>query len=284
MPSIRPNNPAARLYLILSEAQDCNSQATIKDVWSHVLGTDNASKLWPRVGLIYGLPREIQKQLQRRPDFDTYEMAWWGPLSAHLTYYGSREKWAGIASEITDDVLGAIRLSARTLSRSFPEPILERSVIEELRGYISEIKDSIAAQPVEDEDLADFLSQSLEHIEDLLDDIKIVGAVGVKQNLEAVVDEVNARSDEIKKTLTPQAWEWWERLLSRTQKVFATVAVVSGALGSGVMTVKALSPGPAQLENTQEQSEREPPLNTQEPETQDKNAEDDLLDADFKEI
>lgn len=284
----KPNNPAARLYLILSEARSRNPQATIGQVWAYVLNTDDDGKLWSRVGLIYGLPREIQKQLQHRPDYDAHEMAWWEPLSRGLAYCGSREKWSGVQPAITDDALAAIRSCARKLNHSFPESILEESTIEELRSYISEIRDGMADEPTDDEDLANFLSQRLERMEDLLDDIKIVGAVGVKQSVETVVSEVNSKSEEIKETLTPQAWDRWECLLGRVRTVFATVAVVSGALGSGVMTVKALTSGAPQLENTQEQSQTEHELPSSipkpEPKTQDDDAGDDFADADFKEI
>lgn len=260
-----------------------NANATIASIWGAVLNTPDNGKLWSRVGLVYGLPREIQRQLQRRPDYDDHEMAWWEPLSYGLTRYGARESWSYVHGVISADVLGAIRSRAKTLSHYFPEPVVQDSIIQELHEHIASIKAGMENESTVDEDLANFLSQRLERMEDLLDDIKIVGAVGVKQAVDTIVDEVNAKSEEMKETVSPQTWEWWERLLKRTQTVFATLAVVSGGIGSATMTTKALTSGPPQLEDAQqlpqEQSRRELP-----PSTQDASEQDSPVDANFKEV
>lgn len=288
MPSIRPNNPAARLYLILDESQKYDSSATIGSVWAAVLDTPESGKLWSRVGLVYGLPREIKRLLQLRPDYDPHEMSWWEPLSKTLTFQGSRQPWQYLSAGITDDILGHIRSRAKTLSLTARETVIPGSTIDELRTYITDIRNAMADESEVDEDLANFLDQRLEHMDDLLGDIQIIGAVGVKPSVDAVVAEVDAVSEELKETLTPRVWEWWERLLGRTRTVFATVAVVSGALTSTAVAVKALTSGVPQLEDNQQQSEeqasRELPSSTQESPSQDVEDKNNSIDADFKDV
>lgn len=133
-----------------------------------------------------------------------------------------------------------------------------------------------------DEDLIEFLSQRLNYIEDLLDDIKIVGAVGVKRNIETVVEEVEAKVDEMKEELSPQTWEWWKQLMSRTQAVCTIIVVVSGTIGKVGADVKALTAGAPQIEDSQHVPEER--MNRELPSVQDGGNSDAPTDADYKDI
>ena len=282
MPKIKPNNPAARLYLILDKMKRYSGNVTVADVWSHALDDAKGSKLRSQIGMVFVLPREIQKQLQRRPDYDVHEMIWWEPLSRGLTHVGLPEPWSRISDTVSEDILGAIRSSARTLNVFSPEPILEDFVVQELRQYIEQIRDAMKNEPEADEDLIDFLYQRLTYMEDSLDDIKIVGAVGVKHNIETVVEEVNAKADEMKEELSQQTWEWWDQLMSRTRTVCATIVVVSGAIGAVGANVKALTAGAPQIEDSQHIPEEQ--VKKELPSVQDSNDLDEPIDIDYRDV
>lgn len=282
MSRIKPDNPAARLYLILNKMKRCGGNVTVGNAWSHALDDAEGGKLRSQIGMVLVLPREIQKQLQRRPDYDIHEMAWWDPLSRGLTHAGLPDPWNRISAAISDDVLGAIRSRARTLSVFSPEPVLEDSVVQELRQYIKQIRESMNNESEADEDLIEFLSQRLNYMEDLLDDIKIMGAVGVKYNIKTVIEEVDAKADEMKEELSQQTWEWWEQLMSRTRKVCATIVVVSGAIGAVGANVKALTAGAPQIEDSQHVPEER--MNRELPSVQDGGNSDAPTDADYKDI
>lgn len=232
--------------------------------------------------MVFVLPREIQKQLQRRPDYDIHEMTWWEPLSRGLTQFGLSESWSRVSDVVSEDILGAIRSSARTLSVFSPEPVLEDSVVQELRQYIKQIRESMNNESEADEDLIEFLSQRLTYMEDLLDDIKIVGAVGVKHNIETVIEEVEAKVDEMEEELSPQTWEWWKQLMSRTRTVCATIVVVSGTIGTVGADVKALTAGASQIEDSQHVPEER--MNRELPSVQDDGNSDEPTDADYKDV
>lgn len=251
-------------------------------VWSHALDDAKGGKLHSQIGMVFVLPREIQKQLQRRPDYDVHEMAWWEPLSRGLTQAGLPQPWSSISAAISDDILGAVRSRAKTLSVFSPEPVLEDSVVQELRQYIEQIREAMQNESEADEDLIEFLSQRLTYMEDLLDDIKIVGAVGIKHNLETVIEEVNAKADEMKEELSPQTWKWWDQLMSRTRTVCATIIIVSGAVSTVGANVKALTAGTPQIEDSQhipkEQAKKELPS------VQDSDDLDEPIDIEYKNV
>lgn len=205
-----------------------------------------------------------------------------GILSRGLTHAGLSDRWDRISAAISDDILGAIRSRARTLSVFSPELVIKDSVMQELRQYIEQIRDAMENEPEADEDLIEFLSQRLNYMEDLLDDMKIVGAVGVKHNIETVIEEVEAKADEMKEKLSPQTWEWWDQLMSRTRTVCATIVVISGAIGAVGANVKALTAGAPQIEDSRhipkEQLEKELPS------VQDSNDLDEPTDIDYKDV
>ena len=255
---------------------------TVGNAWSHALDDAEGGKLRSQIGMVFVLPREIQKQLQRRPDYDIHEMTWWEPLSRGLTQFGLSESWSRVSDVVSEDILGAIRSSARTLSVFSPEPVLEDSVVQELRQYIKQIRESMNNESEADEDLIEFLSQRLTYMEDLLDDIKIVGAVGVKHNIETVIEEVEAKVDEMEEELSPQTWEWWKQLMSRTRTVCATIVVVSGTIGTVGADVKALTAGAPQIEDSQHVPEER--MNRELPSVQDDGNSDEPTDADYKDV
>lgn len=282
MSRIKPDNPAARLYLILNKMKRYGENVTVGNAWSHALDDAEGGKLRSQIGMVFVLPREIQKQLQRRPDYDIHEMTWWEPLSRGLTQFGLSESWSRVSDVVSEDILGAIRSSARTLSVFSPEPVLEDSVVQELRQYIKQIRESMNNESEADEDLIEFLSQRLTYMEDLLDDIKIVGAVGVKHNIETVIEEVEAKVDEMEEELSPQTWEWWKQLMSRTRTVCATIVVVSGTIGTVGADVKALTAGAPQIEDSQHVPEER--MNRELPSVQDDGNSDEPTDADYKDV
>ena len=249
MPNIKPNNPAARLFLILDSMKGSPNNLTIGAVWSRALGIPEGSKLCSQIGMVLSLPREIQKQLQRLPDYDVHDMAWWEPLSGKLTHFGLREVWQNASGATSEEILGPIRKRAKTLSYALPEPVLQESVIQELREQIVQLKAALKNEDGADTDLIEYFSRRLENMKDLLDDIKIVGAVGVKNHLETVINEVDSRADEIREEVTPQTWARWEGLMKKAQTVFLTITLAGSATATVVTGFKLLTAGTQQVED-----------------------------------
>ena len=246
-----PDNPAARLYNILERLKnDSNPDGAVIAAWSHALETPHGGLLCARIGMVYTLPREIERRLETRPGYDPYEMAWWDSIVTELAHFGFREHWSNAAHTVAN--LDPIRANARALHVHTPEPIFNEEQTGEMYMVIEEMRQRLLVQqPTLDLELRDFILRSLEQLMNLVGDALIVGSAAVSGPLQRVLDKIEVRQEDLEPALTPGTWAWWEEGMKRFRTICLTVSVGAGTLTALDKTGDALAK--PQPETTQQQ-------------------------------
>lgn len=279
---LKLDNPASRFHRILERAVGHADTARLTGVWATAFETKGVEKTLEKLGLFYSLPKKIEQQLQRLDDYDPHDMAWWPPFASAISVGGFNRPYAEIKSAFTPDLIGAVRSRARTLSRYFPEPMLEDSEIESLKSLIAEVKNAVENDEGIDAEVSEYILRRLTRIDSILSDINLLGAVGIRDDLETVRRDIAQKAEEVKDTASDSTKDAFSKWNGRVRAILLTLGmagVSAGELAQGGQAIKGLLQPPTVIENTQSherpQLELENDLST--PKTQD-----DVEDAEFK--
>lgn len=222
MPKLKPNNPAARMYMIVETMWETQSSASLEDAWKNALGdSGDRVRLLARIGMVHGLPGKIQRQLRLHPDYDKTDMVWWEDMAEGFMGYGLKDPWIDVRQRIPASALRELKQRATTLNRNAPEPYFDDSVLSDLREYVVQLRVLIHTEDQIDTDLVDLLEERLSVIDDLLDDIRIVGIFDSETALKQAAADVEAVTKREEVKLTNQTKQ---RFGGLTKKVFAALA------------------------------------------------------------
>ncbi len=275
---LKLDNPASRFHRIVERAASSSDTMRITKVWADALEASDIPTILVKLGLFYALPRQIEQQLQRREDYDPHEMAWWPPFANIICGAGFGRPFSDIKGAFTPDLIEAVRSRARTLSRYYPEPTLDDSELQYLSSLIAEVRAAVTSDDGMDSEAVEYILMRLARMQDILGDINIVGAVGVREALETVRQDVASKAEEVKNSTsgnTQDAFDKWNR---RVQAVLLTLGMGGVSMGQLAAGVEAVKPSqPPAIEDTLEK--RRPQL---EPERDSDSSEDDVTDVEFK--
>ena len=244
---VRPDNPAGRLYLILTALREAPGTQTIGQAWARALGTSGGGyhRLLDRVGQVYALPFYTRRELEKLPSYDPSQMDWWEDLAKVFAVARFDARWDSVSASVTPRIMGGVRSCARILSAYAPEPVLNDDAIQQIKDDIAAIKEELDATELTDaegRELVSFIRSRLQRIEDSLDDIPIEGAVGVQQELVVTVGELALKptiSERARNTLT---WRSFIALLGSILVVLSVINETTDVYQLAVGALKQLGP------------------------------------------
>lgn len=197
------NNPAGRLYKLLSEAKKLSDKITVAEAWSKVIGCENDPALVTQaVVQMYSLSQEIRSLICMRNDlvhnaylhsFDKLEQAFF-PLNLGAN-------WEIAKQYLTDEALARLEFCAIELSKSYSEELLSIEDLQDIINRTDSLFDSLYKSSLPDP-IRLILLEEIERIRNALNMYKITGAKGLKQALQGTIGAVVANNEELKTVST----------------------------------------------------------------------------------
>lgn len=102
---VKPDNPAGRLYLVLTALTGAPGTQSIGQAWARVLGTTGGGyhRLLDRVGQVYALPFYVRRELEKLPSYDPSQKC---RKEAHRIY-----PWEELRATAVARMLSKLRVS-----------------------------------------------------------------------------------------------------------------------------------------------------------------------------
>lgn len=185
-------NPAGRLYTILSKLKHADGNSDLKHVWADALGIDRKNEIetLKQVFEIYNLTGEIEKLIRIRPGINhelllashsTVEKIT-SPASFHL-------RWHQVSKNLESDVLTRLQFCAQELSQFYEEEKVSDEEILEITEIVNFLFDELKNSQIDDAAKL-VLLEEIERIRAALSHYRIRGAKGVKEALQATLGAV----------------------------------------------------------------------------------------------
>ncbi|MFH1217971.1 MAG: hypothetical protein V1706_15875 [Pseudomonadota bacterium] len=179
------NNPAARLHNLLKSGLTLSKSEPIKNAWCNILKIENndVSKLLNHLSLIYGLPKEIKKQIEIfDQEYSQTHFKVFPNIERAFKIVNLDTHWSTFINNIGNDTLLGLEYCSNSLSRSNPEKVIESSVIDKIIKKIDEAIEESSSEEL-DLELKTFILKSLVDIKLSLEKHKILGTKLVEKEL-----------------------------------------------------------------------------------------------------
>lgn len=220
------DNPAGRLYHLLSEANQKGAGNQFGDAWAKVFGVDTEDQgrvLTLLAQVILEVDRgkeavqtnpEINQELYLRP-FEELEKAF------NLINYG--KSWKSWSNRLQDDTLTKLAYCANELSRVQPEGTISDDDLAELRSQLEEVLDFVLEAEIDDA-LKQVLVDGLETLRRAILEYKIRGAAGLREALERNYGMLMLHGHEIGKDA--EAKKTGKKIFGFLQRVHSTLEII----------------------------------------------------------
>jgi hypothetical protein len=193
------NNPAGRLYDLLSKASARPGNQHARVVWATVLNADpkNDSEITRKVIALYQLSEEVQSIIRVVEDVNT---------DLYLSAFPQVEKaffplnlgtsWNSYQQHLDKGVMTSLQFCAELLSNRYVEEKISGEELEKITEMINELFQAIADSSLNGA-LRMTLLEEVERLRTALAMYQIKGAKGLKQSLQATIGMVVANQEEL---------------------------------------------------------------------------------------
>lgn len=202
------NNPAMRLYVLLSDVRQAVCHHTFRDAWARALACDTDRDLTAALASVWSLVDELEtaivsSSLYQSTDYyqDLLEAWTRGITSARAMRDEGRVDLDRIVSVAE---LRALRDLARILDESRNKTSIALSQIELVAASVQDAVNALLAASEIPIELRAFLFQRLHEIEKVLKMARIVGPETLTRSLSTATVEIRSHAE-----ANP---DWWQRL------------------------------------------------------------------------
>ena len=239
------NNPASRLYAILSELKVVNANQATSVVLANCLGVEQRPKdLMHAIVQFHGLVKEVA-EYAAKTNLPT------GPLSRYIPQIESAvgftnldAPWAAYKDRITPECLVTLEMIAQidNVEQDKEIPVEELMSLEK---SIQELFDEVDSKEELDKEFKFFVLTQIEKIRRAISEYRISGASGFSHYIESLIIDVTKQSKTIKKADKTKVMDKFKKIV-KTVSVFASftsssllaIENIAGAfeVGSGLLT------------------------------------------------
>lgn len=219
------DNPASRLYNILTIATQLSPKQAQREVWMYVLNMNNCtdSQLLAQLGKVMALPEEISSWLKEK--FPAKKWTTWKiNIDAAFSNTYLNGSWDMANSHITDRTMTELDLISTLYETSGAVKPISQEEIESFTKKVNEIKNEVISSDIPTEMKKTFLNY-LNKILHALESYYITGSEPIMEAVEAAMGHVVVDSDyaeSLKKTGTG------EQLVNFLGSLIDAVASVQG--------------------------------------------------------
>lgn len=219
------DNPASRLYEILSVAKQSSTHLSQRDVWQQALYMKNCtdSQLLAQLGKVMALPEEIHHWLEETFPTKTW-VTWKESVDKAFSYIYLNGRWELSATHINDRALTELDIISTLYETAGGIKSIPNEDINSFKDKIHEIKKEITDSSIPNEMKKTFLKY-LNKILGALESYHITGAMPIMEAVESAMGHVVVDSnyaDSLKQTGTG------EQLVSFLGSLIDAVASVQG--------------------------------------------------------
>jgi hypothetical protein len=198
--TVYSDNPAGRLYELLTSFRLKAGQHSVPTAWAAALDISNVNdpELLRRLAYVFRLPDEIQAELALvdEQEYDDLAVRWLATIPGQLgpSLFSGRQS-NQLSSEIDDASLASLEHCNWILHRYRPQRVFSNPDLDRIRGLISELLDEIRNDGGLEQDLRNFLTYHALAMLNALRDLRIRGPVALEDAFDQARGAVYRRMD-----------------------------------------------------------------------------------------
>jgi hypothetical protein len=185
------NNPAGRLYDILSAARGNNGNNSVKKVWSTVFGIPESElhKIYYYLTLLLNLVEHTEKEIKLTPNIDhQLYLRPFGPIKSVLAVSNFDTSWANHSRLLNEAVMTGLQFCSERLSQCRPDnPAVDE--LKDLKAEVNGLFESIQSSNI-DTELKSVLLDFTESMLRALTEYRLRGISGLRQDLFSILDKL----------------------------------------------------------------------------------------------
>lgn len=237
---IPTDNPAGRLYHLLSDARDQNPDLPTRQVWQVVFNSGNDDLvLADRLGKFCVLTHQASRAALGSVPGAKVEQLYWKCFEDIKTLVNSMslvDAWTNSAQYLSDTTMLGLAYWAKELSGKEREAEISSEQLDELLAEVDKLSSTVAASDL-DAELKTFIVGKLSDIRSCILDYRIRGSKSLEEAIEATIGGVAMRYGYYEKFRTHHVVKSFEAFVLALK---AVVATATGAKELGGDLVKLL--------------------------------------------
>jgi hypothetical protein len=237
-----PNNPAGRLYDILSEALPSRSNKSIRETWANVFGIDPAAT-GDLLHLMAQLIELLRASRQRIEQVDGVDRdLYFQPIQNLEKAFASLNldaQWNDFVNKVDNATMVGLAFCSDTLSQRHTEEVIQKEVLDDLLNDVETLVETVVASDL-DMALKTVLTENLENIRRAILEYRIRGAEGLLRALEMSVGALLRHRDDFREKSDSDSVSGFWKFLGKLDRI----------TGIAVKTKQLFGPAVAQLLGT----------------------------------
>lgn len=230
------NNPAGRLYVILSDAASKNEKEQVFKVWASVFGVEEAkeTEIIRSLLSLQELVEEVHSLIENNTQLSSELFLKSFPnLRRAVSAQNLSNQWTNYKVRLNPETMTRLEFCAEVLSGEYGElPISDEEIVE-LKTQLAGLSEFVEKSSMQDE-LKVFVLIQLEELRRGIFDFKIHGAKGLRTALESVIGTTitqNVKYQEIKENDADVLLRLGQ-FLDRLEGIMSKALKVKKALGN----------------------------------------------------
>lgn len=186
------NNPAARLYNVLTKTTDVLSGNKIRDVWAGVFDVDrdDSYQIYRHLRFLLQLLDETERQIKSIPGLNQEPyLKRFGDIKKVLSPTSLDVDWGYKNGYISEVMLASLEFCSERLSASFTESEPGLEELEALAQAITSLQEHILSEEMEPE-LQSILLDLVESMRRAVYEYSYSGVVGLRENLFLILERL----------------------------------------------------------------------------------------------
>jgi hypothetical protein len=192
---LQDDNPARRLFTILSEARGKHDNSKTRDVWAEVLGApkEDGAELLRKIAALMTLYADTRRAIENAKGVDASLLLERFPNVEGAFYaFQLDSNWGNFKGRLDDTTMYSLRVCAHEMARFAPDPEVDRDAMKSLREEISSLRGTVRGSNLSQE-MKDFVLRHLDEVIAALDDYRLTGLGGLMAAVERAAGALHLR-------------------------------------------------------------------------------------------
>ena len=207
------NNPAARLLHVLRRLGATDGDTPARRAWANALDVDpdNLPRLLERLAVLFQLPLEAKRQLERQPDLDQETCLRWFPrVEKALGDLNLEGSIAGCLNHLDEGTIYGLEFDAAYLGRQAPESIVPETELAIVEAEVRELCADLAGSSLEPA-ARRYLLEQLDPLAAAIANYDLLGSTPLRRAVDAAVGSLltdpHRRAETTRTKLGERCWK-----------------------------------------------------------------------------